>query len=146
MQYMKIKKPKFYVLDMFPCHLRCWSSCWTSAGIYCFRCLCKVVKLKGYNVLHPMGYDFGFPTEQYAIETGIHPELATKNNISRYRKQLDKLGFSYDWSREIRTSDKNYYKWTQWIFKQFYNSYYCLKSTKQKIFKYLKINFQKRNL
>ena len=103
-------------------------------------------KLKGYNVLHPMGYDsFGLPTEQYAIETGIHPELATKNNnISRYRKQLDKLGFSYDWSREIRTSDKNYYRWTQWIFKQFYNSYYCLKSNKAKDIQVLKDKFSKK--
>ena len=83
-------------------------------------------KLKGFNVLHPMGYDsFGLPTEQYAIQTGIHPAVATKDNTDRYRKQLDQIGFSYDWSREIQTSDPNYYKWTQWIFKQLFNSYYC---------------------
>ena len=83
-------------------------------------------RLKGFNVLHPMGYDsFGLPTEQYAIQTGIHPERATKKNTDRYRKQLNQIGFSYDWSREIQTSDPNYYKWTQWIFKQLFNSYYC---------------------
>ena len=83
-------------------------------------------KHKGYNVLHPMGYDsFGLPTEQYAIETGIHPKIATEKNSSRYREQLDKLGFSFDWSREFKTSDPDYYKWTQWIFKQLFDSYYC---------------------
>ena len=82
--------------------------------------------LKGFNVLHPMGYDsFGLPTEQYAIETGVHPAVATKENTNRYRKQLDQLGFSYDWDREIQTSDPTYYKWTQWIFKQLFDSYYC---------------------
>jgi leucyl-tRNA synthetase len=88
-------------------------------------------KLKGFNVLHPMGYDsFGLPTEQYAIQTGIHPEQATKVNTKRYRDQLDKIGFAFDWSREIQTSDPNYYKWTQWIFKQFFNSGYCKKKNK----------------
>ena len=83
-------------------------------------------KLQGFNVLHPMGFDsFGLPTEQYAIQTGIHPEIATKKNTDRYRKQLEKIGFSYDWEREIQTSDPKYYKWTQWIFKQLFNSYYC---------------------
>ena len=75
---------------------------------------------------YPMGYDsFGLPTEQYAIETGIHPKIATEKNSSRYREQLDKLGFSFDWSREFKTSDPDYYKWTQWIFKQLFDSYYC---------------------
>jgi len=83
-------------------------------------------RLKGFNVLHPMGFDsFGLPTEQYAIQTGIHPSIATKDNIERYRKQLNQIGFSYDWSREVQTSDPNYYKWTQWIFKQLFDSYYC---------------------
>ena len=78
-----------------------------------------------------MGYDsFGLPTEQYAIQTGIHPAVITKDNTERYRKQLDQIGFSYDWSREIQTSDPNYYKWTQWIFKQLFNSYYCKKEDK----------------
>jgi leucyl-tRNA synthetase len=86
---------------------------------------------KGYNVLHPMGYDsFGLPAEQYAIQTGQHPAITTENNIARYREQLDKIGFSYDWSREVRTSDPSYYKWTQWIFKLIYNSWFNLDSKK----------------
>ena len=139
------KKPKFYVLDMFPYPSGAGLHVGHPLGYIASDIYARYKKLKGYNVLHPMGYDsFGLPTEQYAIETGIHPELATKNNISRYRKQLDKLGFSYDWSREIRTSDKNYYKWTQWIFKQFYNSYYCLKSNKAKDIQVLKDKFSKK--
>ena len=139
------KKPKFYVLDMFPYPSGAGLHVGHPLGYIASDIYARYKKLKGYNVLHPMGYDsFGLPTEQYAIETGIHPELATKNNISRYRKQLDKLGFSYDWSREIRTSDKNYYKWTQWIFKQFYNSYYCLKSNKAKDIQILKDKFSKK--
>ena len=83
-------------------------------------------RLSGFNVLYPMGYDsFGLPTEQYAIQTGIHPKIATEKNSNRYREQLDRLGFSFDWSREIKTSNPDYYKWTQWIFKQLFNSYYC---------------------
>ena len=88
-------------------------------------------RLKSYNVLHPMGYDsFGLPTEQYAIETGIHPAVATKDNTQRYRMQLDQLGFSFDWDREIQTSHPSYYKWTQWIFKQLFDSCYCKESDK----------------
>ena len=139
------KKPKFYVLDMFPYPSGAGLHVGHPLGYIASDIYARYKKLKGYNVLHPMGYDsFGLPTEQYAIETGIHPELATKNNISRYRKQLDRLGFSYDWSREIRTSDKNYYKWTQWIFKQFYNSYYCLKSNKAKDIQELKDKFAEK--
>jgi leucyl-tRNA synthetase len=90
-------------------------------------------RLQGYNVLHPMGYDsFGLPAEQYAIQTGQHPEKTTKENIARYRDQLDKIGFSFDWDREVRTSDPNYYKWTQWIFIQLFNSWYNPRKTKQK--------------
>src|SRR5690606_24254822 len=82
-------------------------------------------KLQGFNVLHPMGYDsFGLPAEQYAIQTGQHPEKTTKENIARYREQLDKIGFSFDWSREVRTSSPEYYKWTQWIFNQLFDSWY----------------------
>ncbi len=81
---------------------------------------------KGYNVLHPQGYDsFGLPAEQYAITTGQHPKKTTSDNIEIYRSQLDRMGFGFDWSREIRTSDPEYYKWTQWIFILFFNSYYC---------------------
>ena len=83
-------------------------------------------RLQGFNVLHPMGYDsYGLPAEQYAIQTGQHPEVTTKKNIARYREQMDKIGFSYDWSREVRTCDPGYYKWTQWAFIQMFNSYYC---------------------
>ena len=82
-------------------------------------------KLKGFNVLHPMGYDaFGLPAEQYAIQTGQHPSITTKNNIERYRQQLDKIGLGYDWDREIKTCDPEYYHWTQWIFIQLFNSWY----------------------
>src|SRR5690606_32700930 len=85
----------------------------------------------GYNVLHPMGYDsFGLPAEQYAIQTGQHPAITTQENITRYRQQLERLGFNYDWSREVRTSDPEYYKWTQWIFMQLYNSWYNIKTNK----------------
>tara|TARA_Y100001933_G_scaffold179887_1_gene178331 strand:- start:4095 stop:6863 length:2769 start_codon:yes stop_codon:yes gene_type:complete len=139
------KKPKFYVLDMFPYPSGAGLHVGHPLGYIASDIYARYKKLKGYNVLHPMGYDsFGLPTEQYAIETGIHPELATKKNIFRYRKQLDRLGFSYDWSREIRTSDKNYYKWTQWIFKQFYNSYYCLESNEAKDIQELKDKFSKK--
>ena len=89
--------------------------------------------MKGFNVLHPMGYDaFGLPAEQYAIQTGQHPAITTEKNISRYREQLDKIGFSFDWAREVRTCEPNYYKWTQWIFKQIFNAWYCKNEDKAK--------------
>ena len=88
-------------------------------------------RLKGFNVLHPMGYDsFGLPAEQYALETGQHPAITTEKNIETFRQQLDNIGFSFDWSREIRTSDPKYYKWTQWIFLQIFNSWYDKKQNK----------------
>tara|TARA_B100000902_G_scaffold19775_1_gene23725 strand:+ start:7050 stop:9818 length:2769 start_codon:yes stop_codon:yes gene_type:complete len=118
--------PKFYVLDMFPYPSGAGLHVGHPLGYIASDVFARYKRLKGYNVLHPMGYDsFGLPTEQYAIETGIHPEKATKNNIKRYKDQLNQLGFSYDWERELKTSDPNYYKWTQWIFKQLFNSYYC---------------------
>ena len=119
-------KEKFYVLDMFPYPSGSGLHVGHPLGYIASDIYARYKKIKGYNVLHPMGYDsFGLPTEQYAIQTGIHPELATKKNTERYRSQLDKLGFAYDWSREIQTSDPKYYKWTQWIFKQLFNSSYC---------------------
>ena len=119
-------KKKFYVLDMFPYPSGSGLHVGHPLGYIASDIYARYKKIKGYNVLHPMGYDsFGLPTEQYAIQTGIHPELATKKNTERYRSQLDKLGFAYDWSREIQTSDPKYYKWTQWIFKQLFNSSYC---------------------
>jgi leucyl-tRNA synthetase len=119
-------KQKFYVLDMFPYPSGSGLHVGHPLGYIASDIYARYKKHKGFNVLHPMGYDsFGLPTEQYAIETGIHPKIATEKNSNRYREQLDKLGFSFDWSREIKTSDPNYYKWTQWIFKQLFNSYYC---------------------
>ena len=124
-------KDKFYVLDMFPYPSGAGLHVGHPLGYIASDIYARFKRLKGYNVLHPMGYDsFGLPTEQYAIQTGIHPEVATKDNTERYRKQLDQIGFSYDWSREVQTSDPNYYKWTQWIFKQLFNSYYCNKEDK----------------
>jgi len=119
-------KQKFYVLDMFPYPSGSGLHVGHPLGYIASDIYARYKKLQGFNVLHPMGYDsFGLPAEQYAIETGQHPELTTKKNITRYREQLDKIGFSFDWNREIKTSDPSYYRWTQWIFKQFFNSYYC---------------------
>ena len=119
-------KKKFYALDMFPYPSGSGLHVGHPLGYIASDIFSRYMRLKGYNVLHPMGYDsFGLPAEQYAIQTGQHPALTTRQNIERYRKQLDKIGFSYDWSREINTSNPEYYKWTQWIFKQLFNAYYC---------------------
>ncbi len=119
-------KEKYYVLDMFPYPSGAGLHVGHPLGYIASDVYARYKRLKGFNVLHPMGYDsFGLPTEQYAIQTGIHPAVATKDNTERYRKQLDQIGFSFDWSREVQTSDPNYYKWTQWIFKQLFNSCYC---------------------
>lgn len=119
-------KEKFYVLDMFPYPSGAGLHVGHPLGYIASDIYARYMRHKGYNVLHPMGYDsFGIPTEQYAIETGIHPAVATEENIARYRKQLDQIGFSFDWSREVRTSNPDYYRWTQWIFKQLFDSYYC---------------------
>ncbi len=124
-------KEKFYVLDMFPYPSGSGLHVGHPLGYIASDIVARYKRQKGFNVLHPMGYDsFGLPTEQYAIETGIHPEIATKENTERYRSQLDQIGFSYDWSREIQTSDPNYYKWTQWIFKQLFDSFYCKRQDK----------------
>ncbi len=118
-------KPKCYVLDMFPYPSGAGLHVGHPLGYIASDIYARFKRLTGYNVLHPMGYDsFGLPAEQYAIQTGQHPAITTGQNIARYREQLDKLGFSYDWSREVRTSDPSYYKWTQWIFIQLYNSWY----------------------
>ena len=124
-------KEKYYVLDMFPYPSGAGLHVGHPLGYIASDVFARYKRLKGFNVLHPMGYDsFGLPTEQYAIETGIHPAIATKENTARYRKQLDQIGFSFDWSREIQTSDPNYYKWTQWIFKQLFDSYYSKEEDK----------------
>ena len=115
-------KKKFYVLDMFPYPSGAGLHVGHPLGYIASDIYARYKRLQGFNVLHPMGYDsFGLPAEQYAIETGQHPEITTKKNIARYGEQLNKMGFSFDWDREIRTSDPSYYKWTQWIFKQLFN-------------------------
>jgi len=118
-------KPKFYVLDMFPYPSGAGLHVGHPLGYIASDIYSRYKRLKGFNVLHPMGYDaFGLPAEQYAIQTGQHPAVTTGNNIKRYREQLDKIGFSYDWSREVRTSDPAYYKWTQWAFIQMFNHWF----------------------
>ncbi|HMI05116.1 MAG TPA: leucine--tRNA ligase [Pedobacter sp.] len=122
-------KPKFYVLDMFPYPSGAGLHVGHPLGYIASDIFSRYKRLKGFNVLHPMGYDsFGLPAEQYAIQTGQHPALTTETNINTYREQLDKIGFSFDWSREVRTSDPGYYKWTQWIFMQLFNSWYNLET------------------
>ncbi len=135
-------KPKYYVLDMFPYPSGAGLHVGHPLGYIASDVYARFKRLQGYNVLHPMGYDsFGLPAEQYAIQTGQHPAVTTKVNIEGgvdkqgnvipgYRNQLDKIGFSFDWDREVRTSDPNYYKWTQWIFKQLFNSWYNKTSDK----------------
>ena len=126
-------KPKYYVLDMFPYPSGAGLHVGHPLGYIASDIYARYKRLKGFNVLHPMGYDaFGLPAEQYAIQTGQHPAITTSENISRYRDQLDKIGFSFDWDREVRTSEPNYYKWTQWIFKQIFNSWYCKVEDKAK--------------
>lgn len=127
----KSDKPKYYVLDMFPYPSGAGLHVGHPLGYIASDIFARYKRLKGFNVLHPMGYDsFGLPAEQYAIQTGQHPEITTKTNIARYREQLDKIGFSFDWDREVRTSDPSYYKWTQWIFIQLFNSWYNPKTNK----------------
>ena len=119
-------RPKYYVLDMFPYPSGAGLHVGHPLGYIASDIYSRYKRLKGFNVLHPMGYDaYGLPAEQYAIQTGQHPEVTTKKNIARYREQMDKIGFCYDWSREIRTCEPNYYKWTQWAFIQMFNRWYC---------------------
>ncbi|MBP3349888.1 MAG: leucine--tRNA ligase [Bacteroidaceae bacterium] len=119
-------KPKFYVLDMFPYPSGAGLHVGHPLGYIASDIYSRYKRLQGFNVLHPMGYDaYGLPAEQYAIQTGQHPAITTEKNINRYREQLDKIGFSYDWSREIRTCEPEYYKWTQWAFIKMFESYYC---------------------
>jgi leucyl-tRNA synthetase len=118
-------KPKCYVLDMFPYPSGAGLHVGHPLGYIASDIFARYKRLKGFNVLHPMGYDaFGLPAEQYAIERGIHPAVSTKQNISNFREQLDRIGFSYDWSRQVNTAEPSYYKWTQWIFLQLFNSWY----------------------
>jgi leucyl-tRNA synthetase len=124
-------KPKCYVLDMFPYPSGAGLHVGHPLGYIASDIYARYKRLNGYNVLHPMGFDaFGLPAEQYALETGQHPAVTTEKNIARYREQLDNIGFCYDWSREVRTSDPKYYKWTQWIFLQLFHSWYNCKENK----------------
>ncbi|TBV28056.1 leucine--tRNA ligase [Meridianimaribacter sp. CL38] len=124
-------KPKYYVLDMFPYPSGAGLHVGHPLGYIASDIYARYKRHKGFNVLHPQGYDsFGLPAEQYAIQTGQHPAITTETNIATYRRQLDQIGFSFDWSREVRTSDPSYYKWTQWIFIQLFNSWYNNESDK----------------
>ncbi|AVR47364.1 leucine--tRNA ligase [Christiangramia fulva] len=126
-------KEKYYVLDMFPYPSGAGLHVGHPLGYIASDIYARFKRHKGFNVLHPQGYDsFGLPAEQYAIQTGQHPALTTEKNIKRYREQLDKIGFSFDWSREVRTSEPNYYKWTQWIFIQLFESWYDLEAEKSR--------------
>jgi len=119
-------KPKYYVLDMFPYPSGAGLHVGHPLGYIASDIYSRYKRLKGFNVLHPMGFDaFGLPAEQYAIQTGQHPAVTTEQNIARYREQMERIGFSYDWSREVRTCDPAYYKWTQWAFLEMFDSYYC---------------------
>jgi len=124
-------KPKYYVLDMFPYPSGAGLHVGHPLGYIASDIYSRYMRHRGYNVLHPMGYDaYGLPAEQYAIQTGTHPQVTTYKNIDRYRKQLDQIGFSFDWNREVRTCDPNYYKWTQWTFIRLFEHWYNNKSNK----------------
>jgi len=126
-----VEKPKYYVLDMFPYPSGAGLHVGHPLGYIASDIMARYKRLQGYNVLHPMGYDsFGLPAEQYAIQTGQHPSITTDHNIARYREQLDNIGFSFDWSRQVRTSDPAFYHWTQWVFIQLFNHYYDLGADK----------------
>ncbi|MBK9729744.1 MAG: leucine--tRNA ligase [Chitinophagaceae bacterium] len=139
-----LSKPKYYVLDMFPYPSGAGLHVGHPLGYIGSDIIARYKRLKGFNVLHPMGYDsFGLPAEQYAIQTGQHPAITTEQNINTFREQMDKLGFSFDWSREVRTSDPKFYKWTQWIFIQLFHSWYNVKSDRAESIETLISEFEK---
>ena len=141
---MDNSKEKFYVLDMFPYPSGAGLHVGHPLGYIASDIYARFKKHQGFNVLHPMGYDsFGLPAEQYAIQTGQHPKITTEENITTYRRQLDLIGFSYDWNREVRTSNPEYYKWTQWIFLQLFNSWYNLKTNQAESIETLIAHFEK---
>jgi leucyl-tRNA synthetase len=138
------KKPPYYVLDMFPYPSGAGLHVGHPLGYIASDIYARYKRHKGYNVLHPQGYDsFGLPAEQYAIQTGQHPAKTTKDNIKRYREQLDRIGFSFDWDREVRTSNPEYYKWTQWIFIQLFESFYDYDQKKARPISELENSFEK---
>ena len=126
-------KPKFYVLDMFPYPSGAGLHVGHPEGYTATDIIGRYKRMNGCNVLHPMGWDaFGLPAEQYAIKTGQHPRITTEANVANFRRQLQSLGFAYDWDREVNTTDPGYVRWTQWIFLQLYNSYFCDEDQKAK--------------
>jgi leucyl-tRNA synthetase len=138
-------KPKFYVLDMFPYPSGAGLHVGHPLGYIASDIYARFKRHQGFNVLHPVGYDsFGLPAEQYAIQTGTHPAITTEQNITRYEEQLRKIGFSFDWSREVRTSDASYYKWTQWIFIQLFHSWYNKDTDKAESIETLIQNFEEK--
>ncbi len=138
------KKPKYYVLDMFPYPSGVGLHVGHPLGYIASDIYSRYKRLKGFNVLHPMGYDaYGLPAEQYAIQTGQHPAITTEKNIARYREQLDKIGLSFDWEREVRTCNPAYYHWTQWTFLKLFGSYYCLDTQQARPISELEENFPK---
>ena len=138
-------KPKYYVLNMFPYPSGAGLHVGHPLGYIASDIYARYKRLKGFNVLNPMGYDaYGLPAEQYAIQTGQHPAKTTEQNIARYREQLDKIGFSFDWDREVRTCEPGYYHWTQWAFCQMFNSFYCSKCGKAMPISHLVERFEKK--
>jgi leucyl-tRNA synthetase len=138
-------KPKYYVLDMFPYPSGSGLHVGHPLGYIASDIMARYKRIKGFNVLHPMGFDsFGLPAEQYAVQTGQHPAITTEQNITRYIEQLNKIGFSFDWDREIRTSDPAYYKWTQWIFIQLFNHWYNKNTDKAEAISNLIAHFEKQ--
>jgi leucyl-tRNA synthetase len=143
--YNDSKKPKCYVLDMFPYPSGAGLHVGHPLGYIASDIFARYKRLKGFNVLHPMGYDaFGLPAEQYAIDHGIHPSVSTKQNIINFRDQLDRIGFSFDWSRQINTAEPSYYKWTQWIFLQLFNSWYDRNANQARPISELVTTFEKQ--
>ena len=141
---IKKDKPKFYVLDMFPYPSGAGLHVGHPLGYIASDIYARYKRQKGFNVLHPMGYDaFGLPAEQYAIQTGQHPAITTSRNVKRYREQLDKIGFSFDWDKEVRTCDPDYYKWTQWTFIQLFKHYYNTEEEKARPISELIQHFEK---
>lgn len=137
-------KPKYYVMDMFPYPSGAGLHVGHPLGYIASDIFARYKRLRGFNVLHPMGYDsFGLPAEQYAIQTGQHPAITTEQNIATYRRQLDQIGFSFDWSREVRTSSPDFYKWTQWIFMQLFNAWYNKDADKAESIDTLVTHFEK---
>jgi leucyl-tRNA synthetase len=139
-------KPKYYVLDMFPYPSGAGLHVGHPLGYVASDIFSRYKRMKGFNVLHPMGFDaFGLPAEQYAIETGTHPQVTTDKAIATYKEQLAKIGFSYDWTREVKTCDPDYYKWTQWIFLQLFDSWYNKENNKAEKIETLVARFDKEN-